>query len=193
METVAAILYGLDILFLISFQFLSPDYRWFSHAISAYGVGTTARLFKVYVLSGSVAAPLLAFQFWLATDPAYPGMIPVYLLLVMAGRLALGLFPNDLRGTPRTKSGQIHHAATLLAFTCAYMTVAEATPLLAAAVTGPLSAVLSMFKHLISLGFISVVLTISPPLRRFFGLAERVFLYSTALWFLIASLSLPPV
>jgi hypothetical protein len=37
------------------------------------------------------------------------------------------------------------------------------------------------------------VLTISPPLRRFFGLAERVFLYATGLWFLTASLTLPPL
>jgi hypothetical protein len=45
----------------------------------------------------------------------------------------------------------------------------------------------------ISAGFIAVFLTISPPLHRFFGLSERVFLYSTALWFLTASLTLPPL
>ena len=193
METVAAILYGLDIFFLISFQFLNRDYRWFAHAVSDYGVGKTAGLFRVYVLSGSLAAPLLAWQFWHASAPSYPAIIPVYLLLVMLGRLALGLFPNDLRGTPRTKSGQIHHAATLLAFACAYMTVAEATPLLTASVTDALSTALLLLKHLISAGFIAVVITISPPLRRFFGLAERLFLYSTALWFLTASLTLPPL
>ena len=193
METVAATLYGLDILFLISFQFLNRDYRWFSHAISDYGVGKTAGLFKVYVLAGSIAAPLLAWQFWQARAPSYPWIIPVYLGLVMLGRLALGLFPNDLRGTTRTLSGQIHHAATLLAFACAYMTVVEATPLLALSVTDELSTILVLLKHLISAGFIAVVITISPPLRRFFGLAERLFLYSTAVWFLTASLTLPPL
>lgn len=193
METVAAILYGLDIIFLISFEFLNRDYRRFSHAISDYGVGKTAGLFKTYLLAGSVAAPLLAWQFWSADHPSYPIAIVAYLLLVMLGRLALALYPNDLRGSQRTRNGQIHHAATLLAFTSAFMAVAEATPLLASTVTGPLAAALIGLKHMIGLGFIAVVLTISPPLRRFFGLAERLFLYAAALWFLTASLTLPPL
>ena len=73
------------------------------------------------------------------------------------------------------------------------MTVAEATPLLVATVSDTMTLVLSGLKHLISVTFIAVVLTITPPLRQFFGLMERVFLYSTALWFLTASLILPPV
>lgn len=193
METVAACLYGLDILFLISFQFLNRDYRLFSHAVSDYGVGKTAGLFKAYMICGSFAAPLLAWQFWAAQNPSYPVILPIYLLLVMAGRFALGVFPNDLRGGPRTRAGRLHHAATLLAFTCAYMTVAEATPILLGTVTGPLQVFLGTLKHLISLGFIAVVLTISPPLRRWFGLTERLFLYATAVWFLTASLTLPPL
>ena len=95
--------------------------------------------------------------------------------------------------SPRTVSGTIHHAATLLAFTCAYMTVAEATPLLAATVGEPLTGLLSALKHVISLTFVAVVLTITPPLRRYFGLVERIFLYATALWFLTATLTLPPL
>lgn len=193
METVAAALYCLDLIFLISFQFLNRDYSIVSHAVSDFGVGKTARLFKVYLLTGSIAAPLLGWQFWVARDPQYPQIIPLYLGLVMLGRLTLGFFPNDLRGTPRTTSGHIHHGATLVAFTCAFMTVAEATPLLAANVTGTLSWALLALKNLISIYFVVIILTISPPLRQFFGLSERVFLYSTAIWFLIASLSLPPV
>jgi Protein of unknown function (DUF998) len=193
MESVAAALYCADLIFLISFQFLNRDYAMFSHAVSDYGIGKTAGLFKAYVLAGAIAAPLLGWQFWSARNPDYPAIIPGYLVLVMLGRMILGLFPNDLRGSPRTPSGQIHHFGTLLAFTCAYMTVAEATPLLAGAVTGPLATVLSGLKHVISFAFIGIVLTKSAPLRRFFGLAERIFLYCTALWFLTASLTLPPV
>ena len=193
METVATILYGLDILLLLSFQLLNRDYGQFAHAVSDYGVGKTARLFKVYVISGSTAAPLLAWQFWAAGPPGYPATISIYLVLVMLGRLAIGLFPNDLRGTPRTRAGRLHRAATLLAFTCAFMTVTEATPLLATNVHDTASTVLVVLKHLISAGFIAVIITISAHMRRFFGLAERMFLYATALWCLVASLTLPPL
>lgn len=193
MEILAAGLYGLDLMLLISFQFLNRDEGIFTHAVSNYGLGRSARWFRAYVIAGSLAAPVLAWQFWGARDPTYPPIIPLYLLLVMLGRLALGLCPNDLRGAPRTVSGTVHHAATLLAFTCAYMTVAEATPLLAATVGEPLTGLLSALKHVISLTFVAVVLTITPPLRRYFGLVERIFLYATALWFLTATLTLPPL
>ena len=73
------------------------------------------------------------------------------------------------------------------------MAVVEATPLLSASVTGPLSTILVLLRHLISASFIAVVIVISAPLRRFFGLVERLFLYSTALWCLMASLTLPPL
>jgi hypothetical protein len=193
MEKVAAALYCADLVLLLWFQILSRDYLSVAHPVSDYGLGRTARAFKAYVVLGSIAAPLLAWQFWVARGPSYPWIIPVYLLLVMVGRLGIGLYPNDPRGAVRTRSGHIHHAATLLAAICAYMTVAEATPLLAASVSGALAQMLSGLKHVISLSFIAVMLTISPPLRRFFGLAERVFLYAAAVWCLAASLSLPPV
>ncbi len=192
MELVAATLYGLDILILLSFQVLKRDAPPFSDAVSDYGIGRTA-VAQAYLLVGSVAAPLLGWQFWQAGNPAYPAMIPVYLLGAMLPRQALAWFPNDPRGTPRTRSGHIHHVATLVAFTCAYMTTTEATPLLAASVGGALADALVWLKHLISLGVITVVITISASLRRYFGVAERLYLCATALWFLTASLSLPPL
>ena len=193
MEKLAASLYVADLAFLILFQVLNREHALLPQAVSNYGLGRTARLFKIYLLAGSFAAPLLAWQFWVARDPAFPLAIPVYLLLVMAGRVTLALFANERQVGARTMAGQIHHAATLLAFTCAYLAVVEATPGLASEAIGLRFVVLIVVKHAISLAFLAVVLTISTPLRRFFGLAERAFLYGTALWFLTASLILPPI
>ena len=185
--TVAAGFFAVDILLLLAFQLMDRDYGLFDHAVSDYGIGRTAGLFRAYVIVGSLAAPLLAFLFWQSRTPAYPAAIPVYLVLLMLAQMVLGLYPNDLRGAPRTTSGNIHHVATLIAFSCAYLTIADATPLLVA--TSPLGQVLLWVKHCFSAGFVAVVLTISHPLRPWFGLAERVFLYSCAAWFLCVSLS----
>ncbi|MEZ5796262.1 MAG: DUF998 domain-containing protein [Paracoccaceae bacterium] len=193
METVAATLYVLDLLILLSFQVLEPQLGLFRHAVSEYALGRRAGLFRAYMLTGGLAAPVLAWQFLRATGPDYPGAIPVYLLLVALGRMVLGWFPVDRQGDPHTAAGQVHHAATFLAFACAYMAVAEATPLMAATMSDAKAAALGGLKHAISLGFVAVVVTMSPPLRRFFGLAERLFLYATGLWFLAATLTLPPL
>ncbi|MCX7289265.1 MAG: DUF998 domain-containing protein [Rhodobacterales bacterium] len=193
MEKVAAALYSLDLLFLLSFQVLNRDQPAVAHAISDYGVGRTARLFRIYVLAGCIAPPLLAWQFIAADNPGMPAVIPVYLVLVALGRVGIAVWPNDRPATPHTPSGHLHRAATLLAFTCAYMTVVEATPALVAMHEGVRSTADMVLKHLISASFLAVVLTMSTALRPWFGLAERAFLYSTALWFLLASLTLPPL
>lgn len=193
MEKVAATLYCLDIFILLLFQILRRDFARFPQAVSSYGLGDTARLFKLYLLAGSVAAPLLAWQFWRAQSPAFPASISVYLMLVALGRIGIALYPNHPADAAEGRTRQFHHAATLLAFACAYMAVVEATPLLTRGLDHGLPEALEWLRHFISAGFLGVVLTISPPLRRYFGLAERMFLYATALWFLTASLTLPPL
>lgn len=193
MEKVAAGLYSLDILILLAFQISRRDFQAMPQAVSTYGYGKTARMFKTYLLAGSMAAPLLAWQFWQARTPAFPAIISVYLVLVALGRIGIALYPLPLREAPDDFARQMHHAATLLAFVCAYMTVVEATPQLSGGLEHGLPELLEGLRHVISLGFIAVVLTISPPFRRFFGLAERVFLYATGIWFLTASLVLPPL
>ncbi len=193
MEKVAAALYLLDLVFLFSFQILNRDQPAFSRPVSDYGLGRTAGLFRAYLVAGCIAPPILAWQVHASGDPDFPSTIPVYLALVALGRLGIAVWPNEKHGLRRTGKGQMHRAATLLAFTCAYMAVVEATPELVALHNGARSVADLVLKHLISVSFLAVVLTISSTLRPWFGLAERAFLYSTAFWFLLASLTLPPL
>ncbi|WP_333818169.1 DUF998 domain-containing protein [Tabrizicola sp.] len=193
MERVAAALYGLDLLFLLSFQVLNRDLPAFARPISDYGLGRTARLFRVYLIVGCIAPPILAWQVHASGDPDFSVSIPVYLGLVALGRLGIAAWRSDPRDTPRSRHGNLHRAATLLAFTSAYMAVVEATPQLVALHEGWRSIADEILKQVISISFLAVILTISSTFRPWFGLAERIFLWSTALWFLLASLTLPPL
>lgn len=193
MEKVAAALYGLDLLFLLAFQVLNRDQAAFAEPVSDYGLGRTARLFKVYLIAGCIAPPILAWQVHVSGNPDFPVTVTIYLALVALGRLGIAIWPNEKRGLRRTGKGQMHRAATLLAFTAAYMAVVEATPHLVALHEGWRSTGDEVLKLVISAAFLAVVLTMSSTLRPWFGLAERVFLYATALWFLLATLTLPPL
>jgi len=193
MERVAAALFGLDLLFLLSFQVLNRDRPAFAHPISEYGLGRTARLFRIYLIAGCLAPPILAWQIHASGDPDFPALVTVYLGLVALGRLGIAVWKDDPHGASHTPKGNLHRAAALLAFTCAFMTVVEVTPELVALHEGARSVADQMLKQVISASFLVVVVTISSPLRPYFGLAERVFLWSTALWFLLASLTLPPL
>lgn len=193
MERIAAALYGLDLLFLLSFQILNRDKPAAARPVSDYGLGRTARLFRVYLIAGCIAPPLLAWQVHASGNPDFPASIPIYLGLVALGRLGIAVWQNDPHDAPHTREGNLHRAATLLAFTSAFMVVVEATPQLVALHEGVRSIADEVLKQVISLSFLAVVLTTSPALRPWFGLAERAFLYSTALWFLLATLTLPPL
>lgn len=193
MEWVAAGLYGLDLLFLISFQVLNRSMPVFARPVSDYGLGRTARLFRVYLIAGCIALPILAWQVHVSGNPDFPVAVTIYLVLVSLGRLGIAVWKNDPHGMPHTREGNLHRAATLLAFAAAYMAVAEATPQLVLLHEGARSVADEVMKQVISAAFLAVVLTTSPLLRPWFGLAERVFLYATALWFLLATLTLPPL
>jgi hypothetical protein len=193
MERVAAALYGLDLLFLLSFQVLNRDQPVFAKPVSEYGLGRTAGLFRVYLIAGCIAPPILAWQVHVSGDPDFPVSVTIYLGLVALGRLGIAVWRNDPHRTVHTLQGNLHRAATLLAFTCAYMAVVEATPHLVDLHEGLRSVADEALKQVISIGFLAVILTTSPTLRPWFGLAERVFLYATALWFLLATLTLPPL
>ena len=193
MEKVAAALYLLDLLFLLAFQVLNRDQPAFARPISDYGLGRTASLFKVYLIAGCIAPPILAWQVHVSGNPDFPIAVTVYLGLVAVGRLGIALWQSDPQDMPHSRRGNLHRAATLLAFAAAYMAEDEATRPTEPLHEGARSLADEVLKQVISAAFLAVVLTTSPALRPWFGLAERAFLYATALWFLLASLTLPPL
>ena len=175
-------LYAVNLVLLLAFHVVDRQYSPVSNAVSDYGVGPTARLFQIYATVGTFAALGLAWMFWHST-PALPPAITYTLLAMAAARVGVAVFPTDLPGTPKTLTGRVHLLAAILTFTFAYMTIAKATPLLqgTSALLGPL--------HIAAMvGLAAVVITLVGPLRPLFGLAERLFLFATASWFLVVSL-----
>ena len=188
METIATSLYVFDLAILLFFEATTRQ----RGPISNFGIGPTAGVFRVYMIVGSLAAPILALQLWMAQ--VYPATLSIYLGLIALGRIGIAAFPLYPADMGRGRIRQLHRAFTLLAFVCAFMTVTEATPLITdQLMTGPHAAILWGLKHLITVAFLTVMLTGSPSLRRYFGLAERAFLYATGLWFITATLTLPPL
>lgn len=183
METIATALYVLDLAILLFFEVTTRQ----RGPISNLGVGPTAGMFRAYMILGSIAAPILAVQMWHAQN--LPPTVSIYLGLIALGRIGIAAFPLYPIDMGRAKIRQLHRVFTLLAFVCAFMTVTEATPL----ILGPHAPILWGLKHLITAAFMAVMMTGTPALRRYFGLAERAFLYATGLWFITATLSLPPL
>lgn len=182
MAQLAVLIYAINLLLLVSFHVLNRHYSPVANAVSDYGVGKTAPLFRAYVVVGTVGALLMSWLFWNA-GPALPSAVAWYLLVMAAARLGVGLFPTDLPGEAGTTTGRLHLVFAILTFTFAYMTIAKATPSL-----GEASPLLRPLHLAAMVGLGAVVVSMKGPLRPFFGLAERLFLFATAFWFLVVAL-----
>jgi hypothetical protein len=165
---------------------IQSPYKLTTHAVSDYGVGVTAGLFQFYAWTGTAAALILAILFYFAQKPTFPPIVFVCMLSMVVSRIGVSVFKTDLEGAPRTRQGILHYLFAILTFAFAYTAIANATPVLMSktAFSAPLLVILQ-YIAMISLG--CVVITLLKPLHRFFAIAERVFLLSTLLWFLVTS------
>ena len=99
------------------------------------------------------------------------------------------LFPTTLEGQPITRTGLLHYGFAIAAFTLTYLAITGMTPALRALAVGQwVHAPLGWATWIVSPALFLVVITMLRPLRRVFGLFERVFLVTTNAWFALAAI-----
>ena len=155
--------------------------------VSDYAVGASRPLGLAMGAAGTGGVLALAAAFALAG-------LPTWLWLCTAGagvaRIGANVFPTDLEGAPRTTAGRLHMLCAVAWFTLAYVAIDNATPLLAQMFGGTWADAFTTLRWIIAVSLAALVAClVLRPLRGFFGLAERVFLVSVPLWFLLAALT----
>ncbi len=165
-------------------------YNPIRHAVSDYAVGPTARLFTAALVTSSAA--VLALGFALIEGVGSPPLAVrtmLFLLIIPLTRIGMTLFPTTLEGQHLTRTSLTHYAFAVAAFTLTYLAISETTPVLLALSPAPwLHTSLSLAALLAGPSLALVLVTMLRPLRRTFGLFERVFLLTTNIWFILAAL-----
>jgi hypothetical protein len=171
---------------------LPTGYHPVRNAVSDYAVGNFGPLFRVALWSSSIGVVTLAIG--LATGVGMPPLAErdiIFLVLIAVARVAMSLFPTDIEGKRLTFIGLLHYVFAILAFTFTYMAISHFTPVLQT--LNPWQQAkepLGWLAQFVTPALVLVVITMFRPLRRFFGLFERLFLLSTNIWFLLVSLFL---
>ena len=98
-------------------------------------------------------------------------------------RLGVFAFKTDEAAFGRTREGLIHLVFAVLTFTLAYEVVSLGGSTALEITAGPVNTAFAVLGWIVPVSLALVVVTMLPRLRAFFGLAERVFLVSTLLWF----------
>jgi len=188
-STIAALLYGTSLCLLALLHWKRPELSVVRNAVSEYGTGSTATLFRLNATIGSIAALLLAVGFYLSPDIARSTSIALFLVLMIVARTGVSIWPTDAEGHPVTASGRIHLLFAIVSFTFTYMAVTRIADVLPAVDHWPgFQTSWSPFRWLVSASLAATVATMLRPLRAWFGLAERAFLILTPLFFLTAAL-----
>jgi zinc transporter ZupT len=168
---------------------LPTGYNPIHHAVSDYGVGRYRSLFTVALYVSSVGVLALAFALLKGVgSPPLATRDVAYRLLIPLVRIGMTLFPTSLEGQRISRTGLLHYAFAVAAFTFTYLAISAMTPALreldpSGWARGPLG----WAQWIVGPALALVVITMLRPLRRVFGLFERLFLVATNLWFALAA------
>jgi hypothetical membrane protein len=168
---------------------LPTGYSPVRHAVSDYGVGRYQSLFTsaLYVSSIGVLALAFALISGVGTPPLLTRDLG-YLLLIPLARIGMTLFPTSLEGERISRTGLLHYVFAIAAFTLTYLATSGMTPALRALdPNGWAHAPLGWTAWIVAPALALVVVTMLRPLRRIFGLSERIFLLTTNVWFALAA------
>ena len=184
----SALLYAAAPPLLAVVQARDPHHDTVRDPVSDYALGTARGLFQWHGHLGTLAAALMAGVMHLA---GLPGWLVACMAAVVLARIGVLLFPTDLEGAPKTASGRLHMGFAVASFALYYTVTDNATPLLAPAAPPALAGVLIALRWLCAWALAALVACLLLPLlRRWFGLAERVFLIAVPAWFAAASLAI---
>jgi hypothetical membrane protein len=186
LAVVATVLLLVYLVIFVALHFQRTGYSPVRNAVSDYGVGRTASRFRMAAIANGLG--ILALTGALADQP-FPTEDFVFLLLIPVTRLALAFFPTDLEGERPTAAGRIHLVLAIASFTFVYLAIANLTAPLGHLTPDALRLFLVVLRWLAAAGLAAVVVTLlAKPLRGVFGVAERLYLLSTNLWFFTVAL-----
>jgi hypothetical protein len=156
-------------------------------AVSDYGTGKAAWLFRAYGAAGIIGAAALCRAMLDYPGASFPAPAIYCLGALAVLRLGVFAFKTDEGAFGRTREGIIHLVLAALTFTLAYEVVSFGGQTALAITSGALNGAFALLGWIVPVSLALVVATMLPRGRAFFGLAERAFLVSTLLWFLLLS------
>lgn len=182
--------YVLALALLVALHIVEKRRNPFSTAVSDYATGKAAWLFRVYGIAGIIGAAALCRAML-----DYPGAVfprpAIYCLGALAVlRLGVFAFKTDEGAFGRTREGVIHLVFAVITFTLAYEVVSFGGQTALAITSGILNSAFAALGWIVPVSLALVVSTMLPRWRALFGLAERAFLISTLLWFLLLAVRL---
>jgi hypothetical protein len=168
---------------LVWVNLLPTGHRPMVDAVSDYGASPYRFFYRVTVISLGVGALLLLIALAHGTGVSEGGLI--WLGVYGVTRIAIAFFPTDLEGETVTTTGRIHLLLAAAAFTAIAFAAVDLTPALRDEPGWGATRLLDVLHWAVVVTAIGTGVTrVVLPLRRVFGLVERL-LYAATIAFLL--------
>lgn len=163
----------------VLFHLLPNNYNPVKNTVSDYAVAPSGKLHAFMAvampITGAISSLSLAVAIAASVSTASMHAV-LFLVIASVCRFLLIFFPTDITGQPATKTGKAHLTFAILAFAGIAFAAGNFHITVIDEIIG--EAVIFM-AILLLLGFL-------PPLKKIFGLLERLFLFSSVIWLVIA-------
>jgi hypothetical protein len=172
----------------VALHLVARQYSILGHAVSDYAIGTSAKLFVLYIASSQIACVVLAIGIISSSFQVLSVKTVIALLLVVVFRIGLAIFKTNIEGERISTIGYVHYFFAVLSFAALFIVVDSSVTDLSK--LGRMSGIRQFtvgFEITFGVFLASVCLTLIPALRRVFGLFERAYLVLGNIW--IAALS----
>lgn len=175
---------------LLWLHLLPTGYRPVRNAVSDYGVGRFAHLYRAQTAACAISALLLAGGLAGGVDTT-PTLVIVLLVTFAVARILIPWYPTDLDRSQPTRTGRVH----VLLAGVAFGSIAWASAALPDRVAWPgAHGTLVAFGWVVVVSSVACGLCMSRPLHRatepFFGLVERLFYAAMLAWLAFVAVQL---
>ncbi|OJY30139.1 uncharacterized protein DUF998 [Gemmobacter caeni] len=177
----ASALAYLAVIILFAALHLRGDYSPIRQALSDYGIGPSHPLFVGYAVAGIAASSLLAAA--VLEDGRFTLRAGLCLLGMAALPLGVVAYPTDIEGEPSSRTGRLHLAFAVANFALAYIAIDDLFPDAESLPPAAFRHLLGALYWVVTASLLGVAVCLVHALRhRIFGLLERLYLFSSALW-----------
>ena len=162
---------------IILLHFFPNKYNPIKNTVSDYAVRSSNRQHVFIAVAMTLAGAVTSLSLALAITSSVMASMYAILFLIIASifRFLLIFFPTDITGQSTTKTGRIHLLFAMIAF----------TGIAFAAGNFHITAIDEIIGQAVVFTAVLLLLGFLPYLKKIFGLLERIFLFSSIIWFII--------
>ncbi|QRY63324.1 DUF998 domain-containing protein [Gordonia sp. PDNC005] len=188
----AVVAFTVRLIIFAALHVVGHSYNPVRHAVSDYAVGPTRGLSTAMTVVTAAGWAVLAAAVWTGLPEwSDTGQATALLLVLAAVFVVLPLVPTDLEGAAVTMIGRLHYVLAIAWFAISYSLTGNFSRWMSEAVGGGLASAASALHIVALVSLIVLVVALVTPLRsRLFGIAERVFIVSISVFYLLVAIGL---